>query len=979
MSSQAKTSMGSIDDELALIAEEFAERCRSADPPTIEEYAEKYPEHASRIRSLFPTMLTLEVAGVAADGEERLGEYRIVREVGRGGMGVVYEAVQESLGRRVALKILPPGIGRDGRAHERFRREARSAGRLHHANIVPVFGVGEARRQGLGASVHYYAMQFIDGVGLDELVRRVRTSRNLSSTALGCVSTFEHTAAPSEPPSGSTDASFPLLERRPVDELPPTVSEVMKSPRAEYYRTLARWGIQAAEALQHAHARGMLHRDVKPSNFLIDETGHLWLTDFGLAKAVEDAEITGAGDVVGTLRYMPPERLGGDASPASDVFSLGATLYECLTLQPVYPGEDRLQIVDQIQRCEVIPPRRLDSRLPVDLELVVMTALEKNPQERYRSAQEFADDLRRYLSGEPVRTVKSHRLYRFKKFVGRHKKVVGTATAMLVLLLAGICGTTWGLIKETEGRKAADAGRKAADEGRKAADAAKTEAKWAQARTLEALRESTEDVMERLIASKPTIGPTERAYIDSVLQRWRALAEEKGIGEEARRLRAEGYFRVGTLRGKLGETRDAQASYRDAITIREGLVRDFPSNREYLQELALTHLNAGTLHHNLGESEPAERHFAKALALLKPLAQADAPPPAVLDTLSRSYHHLGNVHFEAARYPEAMEQHKQAVAYARKLTTEFPKTARYRLTLARIQNDWGVKLRHRGNPDEALAPLREALDLKKSLGAEFANSPEYRIDLALGHNNLGTALIDVDKSAARKEFRQAITIQERLLSEYPSIPLYRLALGGSYCNYGRLEREDGNAEPSLDWFDKAVDTLTPLAGREPRLPGAIKYLFNTHWSRAEAYLQIGQPDDAYTDAERAFAYADPPGRTKVRRFQAQVAERLRDEDFLRKALTARQRSEPSEWTTFHLQSVLGKLLLVAGKHEDAEKQVATSYQGLKRLFATIPAEFKDGVDHTLLDLIDVTKALGKDATTMEQELAERKRERGKTR
>src|SRR4029079_2872719 len=156
-------------------------------------------------------------------------------------MVFVYEAVQESLGRRVALKILPPGIGGNGRAHERFQREARSAGRLHHANIVPVFGVGEARRQGLGASVQYYAMQFIEGVGLDELVRRVRSSRNLSSTALGCISTFERTGPASKPPSGSTELNFPLLERRPVDELPPTVSEVMKSPRVEYYRTLARW------------------------------------------------------------------------------------------------------------------------------------------------------------------------------------------------------------------------------------------------------------------------------------------------------------------------------------------------------------------------------------------------------------------------------------------------------------------------------------------------------------------------------------------------------------------------------------------------------------------------------------------------------------------------------------------------------------------------------------------------------------------
>jgi serine/threonine protein kinase len=242
----------------------------------------------------------------------RLGDFRIVREVGRGGMGVVYEAEQVSLGRRVALKVLPFAATLDPRQMQRFLNEARAAAGLHHANIVPVHGVG--CEQG----VHYYAMQFIDGRTLADFIAEQRKGAAAGS-------------APTAPLAAQTTNVAPRS--------------------ASYFRRMAEWGIQAAEALDCAHALGVVHRDVKPANLLVDASGRLWVTDFGLAQVQSDTRLTATGDLVGTLRYMSPEQalpLRAVIDHRTDIYSLGATLFELLTLQPAFAGTDRQELLRQI-------------------------------------------------------------------------------------------------------------------------------------------------------------------------------------------------------------------------------------------------------------------------------------------------------------------------------------------------------------------------------------------------------------------------------------------------------------------------------------------------------------------------------------------------------------------------------------------------------------------------------------------------------
>jgi serine/threonine protein kinase/WD40 repeat protein len=458
------------------LAEAFLERYRRGERPALSEYIQQYPDLADEIRELFPALVMMEEAGprgagagrVTADGQplQQVGDYHILREVGRGGMGVVYEAEQESLGRHVALKVLPFEAAADPHRLQRFRREARSAARLHHTNIVPVHDVGA--HQG----IHYYAMQFICGHGLDEVlheVRRLRLGQEPASTdeppaeslagslASGLI-TGEFIAAASAAPAPAGAASVdPALSEvaRPesakgvrhepdpdssASNLPKTPSDFSAQSGFHYYRSVARLGLQVAEALAYAHGQKVLHRDIKPANLLLDRQGTVWVTDFGLAKGEGD-DLTQTGDVVGTLRYMAPERFSGISEPRSDLYSLGLTLYELLTLRPAFEESDRGRLIHRVTHEEPPAPRKFDERVPRDLETIVLKAIAKEPQRRYQTAEDLAADLRCFLADRPIRARRSAAWERAWRWC-RRNRAVATLTLLALLLLVGVASVS---------------------------------------------------------------------------------------------------------------------------------------------------------------------------------------------------------------------------------------------------------------------------------------------------------------------------------------------------------------------------------------------------------------------------------------------------------------------------------------------------------------------------------------------------------
>jgi serine/threonine protein kinase len=358
----------------------------------------------------------------AAEPPTALGDFRIVREIGRGGMGTVYEAVQLSLGRRVALKVLPFAAALDSRQLQRFKNEAHAAAQLHHPHIVPVYFVGTER------GVHFYAMQLIEGQNLAALVEELRR---------GDAGEASHTVHdPASAPTG--DLPPPSAETRPV--LGAQASTLQTARGGDFYRTAAGLAAQAAEAIEYAHQNGIVHRDIKPANLLVDAGGNLWVTDFGLAQVQADAGLTQTGDLLGTLRYMSPEQAGGPRGlidHRTDVYSLGATLYEVLTLRPIFDGQDRRTLLHQIMHDEPRPPRAIDRAIPPDLETVVLKAIGKHPADRYATARDFADDLNRFLRHEPVRARRATAVQRAGKWLRRHPSVPAAAAVMLFLLAAG--------------------------------------------------------------------------------------------------------------------------------------------------------------------------------------------------------------------------------------------------------------------------------------------------------------------------------------------------------------------------------------------------------------------------------------------------------------------------------------------------------------------------------------------------------------
>jgi serine/threonine protein kinase len=431
------------------LAEQFAERLRRGELPTLTEYVQQYPELADEIREVFPALVMMEqfkptsadMVGTKEKRLEQIGDYRLLREIGRGGMGVVYEAEQISLGRRVALKVLPYDNRTNPTYLERFRREAKAAARLEHTNIVPVYGVGEVD------GVHYYAMQFIPGEGLDKVLHDLRCLRASQETPRNGSPDLDSV------PSDSVAAN--LLSVRFESHEPEVMENALTTDygqgrssatlsgsesKVEYCRNVARIGLQVAEGLAYAHKQGILHRDIKPSNLLLDLKGNVWITDFGLAKSEDAQELTATGDLVGTIRYMAPERFEGTSLPQSDVYALGMTLYELLTFRPAFDESNRARLIQRILHEDPPAPRRFEPRIPRDLETIVLKAIAPDSRRRYATAGGLAEDLHRFLEDRPIQARRSWLPERVWRLCRRNPAIAGLIGVIALLLLLGAFG-----------------------------------------------------------------------------------------------------------------------------------------------------------------------------------------------------------------------------------------------------------------------------------------------------------------------------------------------------------------------------------------------------------------------------------------------------------------------------------------------------------------------------------------------------------
>ena len=457
----------SIDDPVvAELVLRYQAALEAGEEPQRDELLRQFPELADELNRCLDGLEFLHAAGddladfarenaTTPDTPMRLGEFHLIRELGRGGMGVVYEADQLSLGRRMAVKVLPFAALFDRRQMMRFKNEARAAAMLKHPHIVNVHSVGVDR------GVHFFAMELIDGQSLGEVIESLRREQNHHASQDATVNVDRDDESRTEASSHSAKNDEDGNERDGrIDEqgvcLSPrapftadthrfaALSTARHFERAEFYQQIARLGIQAASALEYAHQAGIVHRDIKPSNLMVDREGHLWVTDFGLAATQQQSDLTLSGDLLGTLRYMSPEQAAGRNQAVdfrTDIYSLGATLYELITLRPAFPEQDRAKLLPQVEGQDPPRLRTLDNSIPRDLENIVLKAMSKDGADRYSSAQRLADDLQLFVDHKPVLARRVHRGQHALSWMRRNPLVANlSGTLVLVLLVFAVAG-----------------------------------------------------------------------------------------------------------------------------------------------------------------------------------------------------------------------------------------------------------------------------------------------------------------------------------------------------------------------------------------------------------------------------------------------------------------------------------------------------------------------------------------------------------
>ncbi len=385
-------------DQLEEIASEFLERLRRQESVTVDDYLKRYPEKADELRAFLPLVGAMEDWKIQREFRSihhslpetfeltELGEFHIVREIARGGMGVVFEAEQPSLNRRVAVKLLPWQFPKKSTWAEQFLREARLAAGLQHAQIVPVYSFGEQNNR------FYYAMQLIEGVGLDKLIER--WSKDHGVVAIDAL----------------------VGEYHPLRVSHRNQSSSQRILRHDSWQQIAKIATQIVSALRYAHKQGIFHRDIKPGNILIDRQGKIWITDFGLAMGQETLLANTNIPLSGTLRYMSPEQLRRSGDARSDLYSFGVTLYELCTLRPAFVGNTKTELIEEIESGKFRPPRTVNRNIPVALEKIILKCLQQDAANRYQNADQLYADLLRFLNEESSRKELSW----WKKLFGRN-------------------------------------------------------------------------------------------------------------------------------------------------------------------------------------------------------------------------------------------------------------------------------------------------------------------------------------------------------------------------------------------------------------------------------------------------------------------------------------------------------------------------------------------------------------------------------
>lgn len=761
-----------------------------------------------------------------------LGDFRILREIGRGGMGVVYEAEQMSLGRKVALKVLPFAAVLDSRQLQRFKNEAQAAAALHHSHIVPVYSVGCER------GVHYYAMQFVLGqtlaVAIDELKGR-----------------------PAEGGRADGDAAIKPLHDASRQSASPTrpiagISTSRGIASKEFFRSAARLGVDVAEALDYAHQQGVVHRDIKPLNLILDEHGDAWITDFGLARFDASGSLTITGDLLGTLRYMSPEQASAERAVVdhrTDIYSLGATLYELITLEPAFAAGSRQELLRRIMSDEPHAPRRLNPAIPPELETIVLKAMAKQPAARYATAQALADDLRRYLADQPIEARRPTPLERLRKWSRRHASLVASITlSALAMLLLAVISLAIGYLAVTREQSRTAQALEEAKQGREAAAAEREQADAHLRQALDAIERMLGRVGDEQLRWEPQSEPIRRRLLDDAVEFYEAFSRRATADPVLRRQTARIEHRIGNIHSQLGELAAAESRLRRALAEYEKLTAEHPQQPEGYLGAAEAAIDLGAmLRYVPGRERDAEDAHRRSVDTRRRLAQR-FPQGGYEAFLAQGCHELGYYLGLSGQSDEGEKLFREALAIQSRLAAQAPDDAGRRREHANYLNSFGLMLRIAGRPHEAEQAHRQALAVLEGMQENY----DVRFQLARTLAHLAYALAETDRRPeAEPLLRRALAVRKRLYEERPQGVAERAELAMTAAALAGLLARNGQRAEAEPHYQEAIAVQDQLVRESPAVPKHRGDLALMLESYGRSLVDGGRPADAETALDRA--------------------------------------------------------------------------------------------------------------------------------
>jgi tetratricopeptide (TPR) repeat protein len=725
------------------------------------------------------------------------GDYEIQKTLGRGGMGVVYQARQISLNRLVALKMIKVGVLAGDAELKRFQNEAEAVALLDHAGIVPVYEVGEHNGQ------RYFSMKLVEGGNLAEGLATFKNNAKAAATLLA----------------------------------------------------------ETAEAVHHAHMRGILHRDLKPANILIDALGHSHVTDFGLAKRVEgDIEMTQSGAILGTPAYMSPEQAHGRRgaiTTATDVYGLGAILYALLTGEPPFGGDSVIETLDAVRTRPPEPPRKRNAATPRDLETICLKCLEKDPRRRYSSAQSLADDLKNWLDCRPITARRSGAAERAWLWCKRKPVVAALAAAVLLAVILGAAAV---IAVQTEANRVLEtknldlrASNARLDAERERAEARETQAIAAVKRFGDAVSKNA------ALKNNPTLEPLRKELLKEPLAFFSDLRSQLQLDRDTRpesldRL-AEASFELGKLTTTIGDKQDALIALRESLAIWQKLADAKPNVTMLQRNLANSHEQIGRVLSATGQTAEAITAHERALAIRQKLADSSPNVTEFQSDLAVSHSLIGVVRQDTGKLAEALKSHQSALAIRQKLADSSPTVTKYQSELALCQHNIACVLDATGNKSEAMKTFQAALPIHQKLAAANPGDPQYQMILAEEHHAIAGVLRITGKPAeALSAYNAALEIRQKLAELNPAVTEIQSKLALTHRMIGYVLSATGKPGEALEAYDRALAIEQKLVDSNPTVTDFQRNLTGSHLLIGDLFFRVtGKPAEALKAYERALA------------------------------------------------------------------------------------------------------------------------------